>query len=203
MASQPAEEILLQEEPWIEPRDASLEPTISQHVVLSKPTLDQVLEIEQSSFPPCERLGPILMQQQASLRTSGLLLAELSTSVCGFLLFSRMGGSGLITKLAVASPFRRRGIAASLLRRGIEELERPSRRTGASEIQLHVDPQREGACRLYESFGFERVQLLENYYTDARDALLMRRVAQQPSTSVVTQAVMRGDGASRKRSLSP
>jgi ribosomal protein S18 acetylase RimI-like enzyme len=161
-------------EPW---HDSSLTPEIKPVDVLAQPYLDQVMAIEQEAFPPCERLGPHLMQQQTSLRTSGLLLAEMSASVCGFLLYSRTGGAGLITKLAVSAAFRRRGIGSALLRRGILELERPARRPPASEIQLHVDPARTEARQLYESYGFERVSLLTHYYTDARDALLMRRVS--------------------------
>ena len=46
-------------------------------------------------------------------------------TLSGYLLFSRTGGCGLITKLAVGAAFRRRGIGSALLRRGIAELERP------------------------------------------------------------------------------
>ena len=49
-------------------------------------------------------------------------------TLSGYLLFSRTGGCGLITKLAVGAAFRRRGIGSALLRRGIAELERPHRR---------------------------------------------------------------------------
>ena len=194
MASEP---LPAETQGWAGASEGDFVPTISSVDVLAPPRLTQVLHLEEDCFPQCERLGPVLMQQQVSLRTSGLLVAEMSASVCGYLLFTRMGGTGLITKLAVSAACRRRGVASSLLRRGIQELERPARRTGATEIQLHVDPQREGACRLYESFGFERVTLLPNYYSDARDALLMRRVA----TSAVTQAVMR-DGSSSTSRLS-
>jgi ribosomal-protein-alanine N-acetyltransferase len=143
---------------------------------LVEPRLGQVIELERESFPPCEQLGPHLMQQQAALRTCGLLVAELGAALAGYLLFSRTASSGLITKLAVAAPFRRQGVASSLLTHGINELERPGRRGGAvSEILLHVDPSRLGAQRLYEGFGFVRAELLPNYYSDQRDALLMRR----------------------------
>jgi ribosomal protein S18 acetylase RimI-like enzyme len=97
-------------------------------------------------------------------------------TLSGYLLFSRTGGCGLITKLAVGAAFRRRGIGSALLRRGIAELERPHRRPPPSEIQLHVDPERTEARRLYEAFGFQRAALLAGYYSDNRDALLMRRV---------------------------
>ena len=98
------------------------------------------------------------------------------TTLSGYLLFSRSATAGLITKLAVSVAFRRCGIGSALLRRGIQELERPARRLAPSEIQLHVDPANTSARSLYESFGFERVALLPQYYSDSRDALLMRRL---------------------------
>jgi len=42
------------------------------------------------------------------------------------------------------------------------------------EILLHVDPQRVGAVRMYERTGFRKLERLTNYYSDRRDALLMR-----------------------------
>jgi hypothetical protein len=54
-----------------------LEPTITQYETLPAPLMQQVIQLEEVSFPPCERLGPHLMAQQAALRTSGLLLAEM------------------------------------------------------------------------------------------------------------------------------
>ena len=105
------------------------------------------------------------------------------TALSGYLLFTRTAGAGLITKLAVSAVFQRRGIGGALLRRGIQERERPSRRAAPAEIQLHVDPQNATARRLYESCGFEFVTLLPKYYSDSRDALLMRRPAAGSSKS--------------------
>lgn len=64
---------------WVAP---SIEPSeiavgIRHVETLQPPMLQQVIALEEAAFAPCERLGPIIMQQQASLRTSGLLLAEM------------------------------------------------------------------------------------------------------------------------------
>jgi ribosomal protein S18 acetylase RimI-like enzyme len=160
---------------WLWPEE---EVQINRVEILQQPRLGQVMDIEEQCFPPCERLGPHLMQEQARLRTSGLLLAEFGATVSGYLLFSRFGASGLVTKLAVAAPFRRRGIASALLRRGIQELEKPTRKSYLHDIQLHVDPARPEARALYEAHGFTKQALLPAYYGDARDALLMRRIVQ-------------------------
>ena len=113
------------------------------------------------------------------------LVADSDGQIVGGIMFSPATGRtadgeevfGLaLGPVAVLPDFERRGIGSALLRRGIAELERPHRRPPPSEIQLHVDPERTEARRLYEAFGFQRAALLAGYYSDNRDALLMRRV---------------------------
>ena len=82
---------------------------------LRSPKLEQVLAIEAAAFPPCERLGGPLMQYYATLRTSGVVLAEVGSSVAGYLLYSRTAESGLIAKIAVADAFQRQGVGSALL----------------------------------------------------------------------------------------
>ena len=124
-------------------------------------------------------------------RSNGLVVAQMGATFAGYLLFARMATSGLISKLAVSLPFRRRGIGSALLQRGVFELLRSGRRP-PSEIILHVDPQRAGARALYERCGFRAGELLPGYYADgpagaggvgARDALVMRRTSEQSSSA--------------------
>ena len=93
-------------------------PALLVHQVdsLRSPKLEQVLAIEEEAFPPCERLGGTLMQYYATLRTSGVLLAEVGSSVAGYLLYSRTADSGLIAKIAVGDAFQRQGVGSALLK---------------------------------------------------------------------------------------
>lgn len=150
----------------------------------------------QEVFPPCERLGAPLLQHHAALRTSGVLVAEIGTDVAGFLLFSRTADTGIIAKVAVAGAFQRQGVGDALLQQGIAELsgQTSRRRTPPAEIMLHVDPERVGARRLYESRGFVQEELLKKYYEGQRDAIVMRwrphgEAARRPS--VATAAARR------------
>ena len=75
-------------------------------------------------------------------------------------------------------------LAASPRAQGVVELQRGARRQGVSEIMLHVDPSRGGALRLYEAAGFVQDELLRDYYSDKRDALVMK-LRMAPPTSTV------------------
>lgn len=138
----------------------------------------ELLPIEEAAFPPCERLGGAGLKAFVLQRTNGLLVAEAQRRSVGYCLFARIAPSAFITKVAVASVFRGRGVGSALVARALQELLTGSRRPPA-EILLHVDPQRTGARRLYEKFGFRERERLPGYYPDhespfgGRDALLM------------------------------
>ena len=156
---------------------------IRQLDVVPKEALAAVLELEKEAFPACERLGdgfqPFLVP-----RTNGLVLAESEDHrVAGYLLFAKAAAIGLITKVAVGAAFQGRGIGTALMQRGIDAIIGVSRRTDC--IQLHVDPARASAVRLYERCGFQVASRLPGYYRsgpaaeaakfEARDALLMQK----------------------------
>ena len=77
----------------------------------------------------------------------------------GVLLASRMDHMGWVADLGVRKPFRKRGIAAALLRHAFAEFQR----RGLRAAGLGVDAQNEtGAVRLYESVGMRSIR---NYGT--------------------------------------
>lgn len=68
---------------------------------------------------------------------------------------------GLVTiGMAVAAPWRGKGVGTVLLRACIEW----ARSTGGHKITLEVWPHNDAAVRLYEKFGFEREGLLRKQY---------------------------------------
>ena len=75
-----------------------------------------------------------------------------------------------ITNVAVASCFRRQGIAAALLRRLMEA----GRERGVKYFTLEVRSLNEPAIRLYESLGFAKEGTRKGFYRDPEDdALIM------------------------------
>ena len=75
-----------------------------------------------------------------------------------------------LISIAVLTESRRKGVASALVRGLIEYLE--ARRV--DEFWLEVKQGNKEAIRLYEKFGFAKVMILENYYSDGSPALRMR-----------------------------
>jgi ribosomal-protein-alanine N-acetyltransferase len=79
--------------------------------------------------------------------------------------------------VAVASAFRRRGVATELLERLFDLTETDPQRGYTLEVRVS----NVGAIRLYERLGFEARGIRRGYYTDNReDALIMWR---EPASS--------------------
>ena len=89
----------------------------------------------------------------------------------GYLIAREAGGSGEILNLAVDPPWRRSGIARTLLDSGVAAL----RRRGAEEIFLEVRESNLAAQTLYLAAGFRPVGQRSRYYRNPpEDALVLR-----------------------------
>jgi [ribosomal protein S18]-alanine N-acetyltransferase len=99
----------------------------------------------------------------------------------GFLILQFAADEAEILAIATAKDWRRRGFAASLLRRGISVCQDRI----MSCIYLEVAESNTPARRLYEKFGFLVIGRRENYYRSSSSAfetaLIMRRDAKLPA----------------------
>ncbi len=75
-----------------------------------------------------------------------------------------------LISIAVLTKSRRKGVATSLVRDLIEYLQAHR----VDELWLEVKQGNKEAIKLYEKFGFAKVMILENYYSDGSPALRMR-----------------------------
>lgn len=78
---------------------------------------------------------------------------------------------GWIATIAVLPDFRRQGIASTLLKDCEGQM-------GVQRIRLCVRLGNTGAIRLYEGFGYQRVDVWPKYYQDGTDALVFEKLAQ-------------------------
>ena len=136
--------------------------------------LGQVLRIEREAFREYS-YGTWTFLNHVFRDRRGFLVAEDGSGrVLGFALVRRSGGwlfrrRGGITSIAVDASFRRRGIAARLLREALAFLAD----FGAEEITLEVHADNKPATALYRKFGFRHEEWLPNYYGPGQPGVRM------------------------------
>jgi ribosomal-protein-alanine N-acetyltransferase len=89
--------------------------------------------------------------------------------VVGYCVCSKKGKLAHLISIGVLLEYRRRKVATSLIQEMLSQLNSRIR-----ELWLEVNTSNEEAVRFYEGFGFTRVMILENYYSDGSPALRMR-----------------------------
>jgi ribosomal-protein-alanine N-acetyltransferase len=140
---------------------------------LSSPSdLDAVLAIEAESFTsPWTR--EMYLAELENVGVSFCYLArDDSGGILGFCSFWRVLDELHINNLAVAPPYRRRGIGTGLLTHVLNE----GAKLGAHRATLEVRRSNEVARHLYERLGFATAGVRRAYYTNpVEDALVLWR----------------------------
>jgi len=95
---------------------------------------------------------------------------EAPGKLVGYCVSSIEGKLAHLISIAVLTKGRRKGVATALLRNLIEHLGGQR----VDELWLEVKEGNKEAIRLYGKFGFARMMILENYYSDGSSALRMR-----------------------------
>jgi ribosomal-protein-alanine N-acetyltransferase len=77
-------------------------------------------------------------------------------------------GFSWIATIGVAPEFRRRGVGRDLLRACESQLKTP-------RVRLSVRASNDGAIKLYEQEGYQRVDVWQSYYNDGEAAVVMEK----------------------------
>ena len=103
---------------------------------------------------------------------TGFFVAEIgSGQVVGYCICSRERKLAHLLSIGVLQEYRRRKIATSLIQVLLVQLSSRIR-----ELWLEVNTANDEAVKFYEGLGFNRVMIIENYYSDGSHALRMRLV---------------------------
>jgi len=89
----------------------------------------------------------------------------------GYLLATTGPDPAQVAELVVAPAYRRQGRGRRLLAAALGRL----RESGATAVELAVEPDNGAARELYAGLGFEEHERVEAYYDDGGSALLLRR----------------------------
>jgi ribosomal-protein-alanine N-acetyltransferase len=133
--------------------------------------LDAVETIERASYPtPWSRAMFDAELRKPSSLALGAFTAD--DELLGYAFVSRYVDAWHVMNVAIANPYRRRGIASALLERLFDVTATDPKRGYTLEVRVSNT----GAIRLYEQLGFEARGTRRGYYTDNReDALIMWR----------------------------
>jgi ribosomal-protein-alanine N-acetyltransferase len=128
--------------------------------------LPAVLSIERRSFPAPWSLAMFVLEVS---KPSGVCLAAIAgDELVGYLVCSRYADVFHLMNVAVDPDLRRRGIAAQMIGRMLDE-------AGAEErYTLEVRVSNHPAIAMYERLGFRRAGRRRRYYSDnGEDAMIM------------------------------
>lgn len=136
--------------------------------IASPSDLHAVSLIEDDSFP--SPYPPELFKRLLQEHRDSFFIAEIVDQPVGYCLAARDGRVAHLISIAVLREHRRKGLANDLLRHLAAYLVRQR----VDELWLEVNTGNKEAIGLYERFGFARMMILENYYSDGAPALRMR-----------------------------
>lgn len=148
--------------------------------------LDALLDIEQQSFDS-DRLSRRSMRRFLANEQAIFLVAEQGQQCVGYLLVIFRRGTRLarLYSIAVGKQWRGQGVSRHLMNEGQEA----ARQCGAFYFRLEVNQGNVAAIQLYESLGFRKFGLLQDYYEDHGDALRMQKRIRYPDNTAVHTAL--------------
>ena len=134
-----------------------------------RPDVKRVLEIEKTSFNdpyPANILVDIYNLG------AGFLVAQENNRVVGYIIFwIRFEDEGHIISIAVDRSYRRQDVGSKLVETSLEIF----KKFKVKRIKLEVRVGNKGARKFYSKMGFKEEKIVEDYYEDLEDAVIMGR----------------------------
>ena len=129
--------------------------------------IKRVLEIEKASFKDPYPHHVLLDIYNLG---AGFLVAQQDNIVVGYIIFwIRFEDEGHIISIAVDENHRRKEVGSQLVETAMEIF----KRYNITQIKLEVRVSNNGAIKFYNDMGFNKKEVLEKYYEDLEDAVLM------------------------------
>ena len=145
--------------------------------------LESIMAIENSTFATDAWSAPLMSSELRGAHTYYLVALGEAGTTDGYagLMAPRGSGQADIQTIAVVESARGRGLGRTLMNALLSE----ARTRGAEQVFLEVRADNPAAQHLYDSLGFEPIDVRRNYYQpDGVDAIIMRLT--MPAPTVVT-----------------
>lgn len=130
--------------------------------------ISSIAEIERQCFS--KPWSENAIAAELSNDTAYFYVAKAGGETVGYIGMHCAADECYVANVGVAQNYRGEGIGSSLVNYAIER----AREMKMSFISLEVRPSNETAVKIYERFGFERVGLRKNFYSEPKeDGLIM------------------------------
>jgi [ribosomal protein S18]-alanine N-acetyltransferase len=132
-----------------------------------RPDINRVLEIEVASF---KDPYPVNILIDIYNLGAGFLIAEYDNIIVGYIIFwIRFEDEGHIISIAVDDKYHRKAVGSQLVAAALKIF----KQYNIDIIRLEVRTSNKGAIKFYKSQGFTEREVVNNYYEDLEDAVLM------------------------------
>jgi [ribosomal protein S18]-alanine N-acetyltransferase len=132
-----------------------------------RPDVKRVLEIEKASF--CDPYPANILVDIYNLG-AGFFVAQENNRVVGYIIFwIKFEDEGHIISIAVDKNYRRLEVGSKLVESSLETFKKFS----VKRIKLEVRVGNKGARKFYTKMGFEEEKIVDDYYEDHEDAVIM------------------------------
>ncbi|HZY46563.1 MAG TPA: ribosomal protein S18-alanine N-acetyltransferase [Candidatus Bathyarchaeia archaeon] len=129
--------------------------------------IEQVSRIEQASFK--DPYPSYFLSQLARDNPDTFLVLTLDNEIVGYGVIDHWEDHDHLISIAIDPGHRMKGLGEKLLK-DLEE-----RRSKGRDLKLEVRQSNQAAIRLYAKMGFVKTGIVEGYYTDGEDAILMEK----------------------------
>ena len=134
-----------------------------------RPDVKRVLEIEMASF---DDPYPANILVDIYNLGAGFLVAQENNRVLGYIIFwIKFEDEGHIISIAVDKNYRRLEVGSKLVETSIEVF----KKFEVKIIKLEVRVGNKGARKFYSKLGFKEEKIVEKYYEDLEDAVIMSK----------------------------
>jgi ribosomal-protein-alanine N-acetyltransferase len=134
-----------------------------------RPDVKRVLEIERMSFSDPYPANILIDIYNLG---AGFLVAQENNRILGYIIFwIKFEDEGHIISIAVDSSYRRQDVGSKLVETSLEVF----KKFRAKDIKLEVRVGNREARKFYSKMGFKEDKIVEDYYEDHEDAVIMSR----------------------------
>ena len=132
--------------------------------------VDALAAVEEDAFGP-DAWSREQVADELAGATRHVAVAEADDEIVGYAAISVAGDAADLTRIVVADPHRRSGVASELL----IALHEAARQAGADRVLLEVAASNVAARELYRAHGYVEISRRRAYYADGDDALVLAR----------------------------